>query len=93
MATIKDGNGVDLTEAGGMKKRWKEYTELYKRDLNDPANRDGVLTHLEPDILGCKVRWALGSMTVKKGSGGDGIPAELFQILRDDSVKVLHSVC
>ena len=94
MGTIKDRIGMDLTEAEDIKKRWQEYTEeLYKNDLNDPDNHDGVITHLEPDILECEVKWALGSITMNKASGGDGIPAELFQILKDDAVKVLHSVC
>ena len=93
MHTIKDINGMDLTEAEHIKKRRQEYTELYKRFLNDPDNHDGVLTHLEPDILECKVKWALGSITMNKASGGDGIPAELFRILKDDAVKVLHSKC
>ena len=85
---------MDLTEAEDIKKRWQEYTEeLYKKDLHDPDNHDGVITHLEPDILECKVKWALGSITTNKASGGDGIPVELFQILKDDAVKVLHSVC
>ena len=83
---------MDLTEAEAIQKRWQEYTEiLYKKDLHDPDNHDGVITHLEPDILGCKVKWALGSIMTNKASGGDGIPVELFQILKDDSVKVLHS--
>ena len=87
-------NGRDLTEAEDIKKSWLEYTEeLYKKDLHDPDNHDGVITHLEPDILECEVKWALGSITTKKASGGDGIPVELFQILRDDAVKVLHSIC
>ena len=94
VATIKDRNGMDLTEAEGIKKRWQEYTEeLYKKDLNDPDNHKGVITHLEADILECKVKWALGSITTNKTSGGDGIPVELFQILKDDAVKVLHSIC
>ena len=94
MGTIKDRNGVDLTEAEDVKKRWQGYTELHtKKDLHDPYNHDGVITHLEPDILECEVKWALGSITTKKASGGDGIPAELFQILKDDAVKVLHSIC
>ena len=94
MDTIKDRNCMDLTEAEDIKKRWQEYTEkLYKKDLNDPDNHDGVITHLESDILECEVKWALGSITTNKASGGDGIPAELFQILKDDAVKVLHSVC
>ena len=91
--TAKDRNGVDLTEAKGVKKRWQEYTELYKKEPNDPDNHDGVIIHLEPAILECEVKWALGSITTNKASGGDGIPAELFQILKDDAVKVLHSVC
>ena len=90
----EDRNGMDLTEAEEIKKRWQEYTEeLYKKDLNEPGNHDGVITHLETDILECEVKWALGSITVNKASGGDGIPAELFQILKDDVVKVLHSIC
>ena len=94
MGTIKDRNGKDLTEAEEIKKRRQEYTEeLYKKDLHDPDNHDGMITHLEPDILECKVEWALGSTTVNKASGGDGIPVELFQILKDDAVTVLHSIC
>ena len=94
MGTIKDRNGMDLTEAEDIKKRWQEYTEeLYKRDVNDPDNHDGVITHLKSDILECKVKWTLGSITVNKASGGDGIPTELFQILKDDAVKVLQSIC
>ena len=100
MGTIKDRNCMDLTEAADIKKRWQEYTEeLYKKDLHDPGNHNGVITHLEPDILECEVldilnvKWALGSMTTNKDSGGDGIPVELFQILKDDAVKVLHSIC
>ena len=94
MGSIKDRNISDLTEADGTKKRWQEYTEeLYKNDLNDPDNHDAVITHLEPDILESDVKWTLGSITANKGSGGDGIPAELFQILKDDAVKVLHSIC
>ena len=94
MGTIKDRKGMDLTEAEDNKKRWQEYTEeLYKKDLHDPDNHDGVITHLEPDILECEVKWALGSITTNKASGGDGIPVELFQILKDDAVKVLHSTC
>ena len=94
MGLIKDRNGMDLREAEDIKKRWQEYTEeLYKKDLHDPDNHDGVITHLEPDILACKVKWALGSMTANKTSGGDGIPGELFQILKEDAVKVLHSIC
>ena len=93
MGSIKDRNGMDLTEAEDIKKRWQEYAEeLYKRDLNDPDNHDGVITHLEPDILECKVKWALESITTNKASGGDGVLVELFQILKDDAVKVLHSI-
>ena len=92
MGSIKDRNSRDLTEAEDIKKRWQEYTELYKKDFHNPDNHDGVITHLEPDILECKVRWALGSITLNKASGGDGIPVELFQILKDEAVKVLHSV-
>ena len=94
MSSIKDRNGMDLTEAEDIKKRWQEYIEeLYKENLHDPDNHDGVITHLEPDILACEVKWALGSITTIKASGGDGIPVELFQILEDDAVKVLHSIC
>ena len=94
MGTIKDKSAMDLKEAEDIKKRWQEYTEaLYKKDLNDPDNHDGMITHLEPDILECEVKWALGSITTNKASGGDGIPVELFQILEDDAVKVLHSIC
>ena len=94
MGTIKDRKGKDLTEAKEIKKRWQEYTEeLYKKGLNDPENSDYVVPHLEPDILECEVKWALGSITMNKASGGERIPAELFQILKDDAVKVLHSVC
>ena len=94
MGSIKDRNGMDLTEAKDIKKRWQEYTEeLYKKDLHDLDNHDGVITHLEPDILECKVKWALGSTTMNKASGGNGIPVELFQILKDDAMKVLHSIC
>ena len=93
MGTIKDRNGMDLTEAEYIKKRWQEYTELYEKDLNDPDNHNGVITHLDPDILECDVKWILGSITMNKASGGDGIPAELFKILKNDAVKVLHSVC
>ena len=93
MGTIKDGNGRDLTEAEDIKKRRQEYTEeLYKKDLHHPDNHDGVITHLEPDILECEVKWALGRITTNKASGGDGIPVELFQILKDDAVKVLYSI-
>ena len=92
--SIKDRNGMDLTEAEDIKKRWQEYTEeLYKKDLHDPGNYDGVITHLEPDILECEVKWGLGNIAMNKISGGDGIPGELFQILKDDAVKVLHSTC
>ena len=84
---------MDLKEAQDIKKRWQEYIELYKKDLNDPDNHNAVITHLEPDILGCEVKWALGSITMNKASGGDRIPAELFQILKDGGVKVLHSMC
>ena len=90
MGSIKDRNGMDLTEAEDIKKRWQEYTELHK-DLHDPDNHDGVITHLEPDILECEVKSALGSSSVNKISGGDRIPVELFQILKDDAVKVVHS--
>ena len=94
MSTIKDRNGTDLTEAEDIKKRWQEYTEeLYKKDLHDPDNHDGVITDLEPDILECEIKWALESITMNKASGGDGIPVELFQILKDDAVKVLYSIC
>ena len=94
MGSIKDRNGMDLTEAKDSKKRWQEYTEeLYKKDLQDPDNHEGVITHLEPDILECKVKWALGSITMNKASGGEGIPVKLLQILKDDAVKVLHSIC
>ena len=91
--TIKDRNSMNLIEAEDIKKRWQEYTELYKKDLHDPDNQDGVITHLEPDILGCEVKWALESITTNKASGGDGIPVELFQILKDEAVKVVHSIC
>ena len=93
MGTIKDRNGMDLTRAEDIKKSWQEYTELYKKYLNDPDNHNGVITHLEPDILESKGKWALGSITTNKASGGDGIPVKLFQILKDDAVKVLHSIC
>ena len=94
MGTIKDRNVSELTEAEDIKKRWQEYTEeLYNKDLNDPDNHDGVITHIQPDILECEVKWALGSIIANKASGGDGIPAELFQILKDDAVTVLHSIC
>ena len=94
MGTIKNRNCMDLTKAEGIKKRWQEYTEeLYKKGLHDPDNHDGVMTHLEPDILECEVKQALGSITTNKASGDDGIPVELFQILKDDAMKVLHSIC
>ena len=94
MGTKKDRNCMDLTEAEDVKKRWQEYTEeLYKKYLHDPDNHDGMITHLEPDILECEVNWALGSITTNKASGGDRISVELFQILKDDAVKVLHSIC
>ena len=93
IGTIKERNGMDLTKAEDIKKRWQEYTKLYRKDLHDPDNHNGVITHLEPDILKCEVKWALGSITMNKTSGGDGIPVELFQILKDDAVKVLHSIC
>ena len=94
MGSIKDRNGMDLTEAEDIKKRWQEYTEeRYKKDLHNPDNHNGVITHLEPDILECELKWALESITTDKASGGDGIPVELFQILKDDAVKVLHSTC
>ena len=94
MGSIKDRNGLDLIEAEDIKKRWQEYTEeLYKKDHHDLDNHDGVITHLEPDNLECEVKWALESITTNKASGGDGIPVELFRILKDDAVKVLHSIC
>ena len=94
MGSINDRNGMDLIEAEDIKKRWQEYTEeLYKKDLHNQDNHDGVITDLEPDILECEVKWALESITMNKASGGDGIPGELFQILKDDAVKVLHSIC
>ena len=94
MGKIKDRNGMDLTEAEDIKKRWQEYTEeLYKKDLNDSDNHDGVIMYLEPDFLECEVKWALGNITANKASGGDGILVELFQILKSDAVKVLHSIC
>ena len=94
MGSIKDRNCLDLTEAGDIKKRWQEYTEeLDQRDLHDPDNHDGVITHLEPDTMECEVKWALESITRNKDTGGDGIPVELFQILEDDAVKVLQSIC
>ena len=94
MGSMKDRNGRDVTEAEDINKRWQEYTkELYKKDLHDSDNHDGVITHLEPDILECEVKWALESITMNKATGGDGIAVELFQILKDDAVKVLHSIC
>ena len=94
LSTIKDRNGMDLTEAEEIKKRWQEYTEdLYKKDLNDPDNHNGAVTHVEPDILECEVKRALGSINKNKANGGDGIPAQLFKIPKDDAVKVLHSIC
>ena len=94
VVSIKDRNGVDLTEAEDIKKRWQEYTEeLYRKDLHDQDNHDGVIIHLEPEILECEVKWALGSIMMNKASGGDGISAELCHILKDDAVKVLHSIC
>ena len=93
MGSIKDRNSMDLREAEDIKKRWQEYTkELYKKNLHGPDNHDGVIAHLEPDILECEVKWALGSITTNKANGSDGIPAELFQILKDDAVKELHSI-
>ena len=94
MGSIKDRNGMDITEAEDVKKRWQGYTEdLYKKDLHDPDNHNGVITHLELDILECEVKWALGSISINKASGGDGIPVEIFHILKDDAVKLLHSIC
>ena len=94
MGSIKDRNGMDLTEAEDIKKRWQEYTEeLYKKDLQDPDNHDGMITHPEPDILEYKVKWALGNIITNKAGGGDGIPVELFKILKDDALKVLQSIC
>ena len=93
MGTIKDRNGMDLIEAEDIKKRWQEHTELYTKDLHDPDNYDDVITHPEPDILECEVKWALGNITANKASGVMGFPVELFQILKDDAVKVLHSIC
>ena len=94
MSTIKDKNGMDIIEAEDIKKRWQEYTEeLYKKDLHDLESHNGVISHLEPDILECKVKWALGSIIMKKASGADGIPIKPFQTLKDDAVKVLHSIC
>ena len=93
MGAIEDRNGMDLTEAENIKKRWQEYTELYKKVLQDPDNHNSVITHLEPDILEYEVKWALGSISTNKASGCDGIPVGLFQILKDDAVKVLYSIC
>ena len=94
MGTIKDRNGMTIQKQKIIKKRWQEYTEeLYEKDLHDPYNHDGVITHLEPDILECKVEWALGNITTNNASGGDGIPAELFQVLKDDAVNMLYSIC
>ena len=94
MSTVKNRSGMDLTEAEDVKKRWQEYPEEWnKKDLHDPDNHDGVIIHLEPDILECEVKWALESITTNKASGSDEIPVELFQILKDDAVKVLHSIC
>ena len=93
VGTIKDRNGIDLTEAEDIKKRRKEYTELYKKELHDPDNHDGVITHLEPDIMECEVKWVLGSITIDKASGGDSFPGELLQILKYDAVNVLHLIC
>ena len=94
MGKIKDRNGMYLTEAEDIRKRWQEFTgELYRKDLNDPDNHDGGTTYLEPDILECEVKWPLGSISTNKASGSDGIPAELFQILKNDAVEVLHSIC
>ena len=94
IGTIKDPDGIDPIEAEYIKKRWQEYTEeLYKKDFNDPENHDRVITHLEPDILECEVKWALGSITIRKSSGGDEISAELFQTLKDDAIELLHSIC
>ena len=94
MGSIKDRNDLEVSEEEDIKKRWQGYKEeLYKKDIHDPDNHNGVITHLEPDILECEVKWALESITTNKASGGDGIPVELFQILKDDAVKVLHSVC
>ena len=94
MGTTKDRNSMDLTQVEDIKKRWQEYTEeLYKKELHDPDNHEGVITHLQPDILECQVNRSLGSITTNKASGGDGIPVELFQILKDDAVEELHSIC
>ena len=93
LGKIKDRNGMHLTEAEAIKRRWQEYTEVFKKDRHDPNNYNGVITHLEPDILESEVKWALGNITAIKASGGDEIPVELFQVLKDDAVKVLHSIC
>ena len=93
MGSIKDRSGMDITETEDIQKRWKKYTELYKKDLHDPDNHDGVITHLEPNILDCEIKWALGSIVMNKASGGDRIPVVVSQILKDDAVKVLHSIC
>ena len=93
IGTLKERNGMDLTDAKDIKKRWQEYTELYKKYFHYPDNHNGVINHLEPDILECEVKWASGSITANKASGGDGIPGELFQILKDDAVQELHSIC
>ena len=93
MGSVNDRNGRDLTEAEDTKKRGQEYTELYKKDLHNPENHDGMITHLEPDILECNIKWALGSITTNKANGGDGIPAEIFQIIKYDAVKILYSIC
>jgi len=93
MSTIKDRNDMDLKEAEDIKKRWQEYTELYKKDIHDSHNHNGVITHLEPDIMECEVKWVLGSITMNKASGDDGISVEQFQILKEDAVKVLYSIC
>ena len=93
MGTINDTNSKDLAEAENIKKRWQEYTELYKKDLHDPDTHNAVITHLEPDILECEVKWALGSITRNKASGSDGIPSELFKVLKDNTDQVLHSIC
>ena len=93
MGTIEDRNGINITEAEDIKKRWQKYTELYKKDLRDPDNHDGIITHVEPDTLEYEVKWTFRSITMNKASGGDGIPVELFQILKDDAVKVLYSIC
>ena len=92
MGSVNDRNGMDLTEAEDIRKRWQEYTELYKKDFHSPDNHDGVITHIEPDILECEVKWALGSITTNKTSRGDGIPIDVFQILQGDAMKVLHSI-